>query len=100
MKLFSIVGLDPAQIVWLLPILPAVKGLCLVMITSSVLGAQGAPVVIIHLNVFAPKARPVTRDVATVGEVTVPPPDIRLHAVVPGEGLLPASVVLVPVQIN
>jgi hypothetical protein len=55
-----------------------------------------APFVTVHWNVeAAPTVKPVTPEVALLGVVATPVPDVVVHAPVPGDGLLPAKVAVV-----
>ena len=53
------------------------------------------PLLIVQTNVFAPTDNPVTPDVGSTGVVTVAVPAITVHAPVPTDGVLPASVAVV-----
>ncbi len=63
------------------------------MITSSVDGVQ-LPLEIVHLNVFAPTAKPVKPEDGLPGDVMVPLPLTRLQLPVPTAGEFPANTVL------
>ena len=51
-------------------------------VTVEVAAAQ-APFVTVQVKVFAPTAKPVTPEVGLLGVVTVPEPEVKLHAPVP-----------------
>ena len=78
----------------------AVVGLSLlVMVISSNVAAQGA-LVMVQRNTFAPTANPVMPELAALGEVIVPPPEINVHKPLPTVGIFPARVAVVVAQIN
>ncbi len=68
------------------------------IVTSSKEGVQ-EPLEMVHLNVFTPTVKPVTPELNKVGDVTVAPPAITVHAPVPTSGLFPANVA-VPGEIH
>jgi hypothetical protein len=69
------------------------------MVTLEV--ALQAPFVTVHKKVEElPTVNPVTPDDGLEGVVATPVPDVVVHAPVPGEGLLPASVAVVKLQID
>ena len=68
-----------------------------VIITSSVLGVQGA-LEIVHLKVFAPTPNPVSPEVGEEGVVIVPEPAINVQVPVPTAGVFPANVAVVTPQ--
>jgi hypothetical protein len=77
-----------------------VVGLRLNVTTTSLVDAVQGLFDMVHLKVYVVPAMPVKVDVALAGVVTVPPvPDIILHAPVPTDGTLPASVTLVNPQV-
>ena len=84
------------QISWSGPALEVVGKVATVIITSSVIVAQGAPETV-HLKVDeAPAVNPVTPEVGEAGVVIAPVPAILVHVPEPGlVGVLPASVAVV-----
>lgn len=76
-----------------------VGGSVIVIVTSSVEGAQ-KPLLIVHLNVAdVPTTNPVTPLLGNVGSVTVAVPDTTLHKPVPVVAALPANVAVVTLHI-
>ena len=69
-------------------------GVSLVIVTVS-FDSGHVPLLIVHTNVFAPTDNPVTPDVGSPGVVTVELPAITVHAPVPTDAVLPASVAVV-----
>ena len=65
------------------------------MIVTVSLDAGQEPLLIVQTNVFAPTDNPVTPEVGLLGVVTVALPAITVHAPVPTDGVLPASVAVV-----
>jgi hypothetical protein len=63
------------------------------MVTSS--KETHVPLVIVHLNTFAPTPNPVTPDVGLPGVVIVPVPLTNVHKPVPKPGEFPAKVAVV-----
>jgi hypothetical protein len=61
------------------------------MVTSSLEAGQ-AVLLIVHLKTFVPSDNPLTPDAGLAGAVTVPVPEITVHAPVPISGVFPASV--------
>lgn len=75
-----------------------VTGLELVIVTLELV--TQAPLVTVQRNVeAAPTVSPVTPEVSLLAVVTIPVPDVVVHAPVPGEALLPAKVAVVELQI-
>src|SRR5262249_6182704 len=83
-----------AQTVWSGPASADVGEASLVIVTVSAEGGHEA-LLIVHTNVFAPIASPVTPDVGLPGVVTEAPPAITVQVPVPTEGVLPARVAVV-----
>ncbi len=64
------------------------------MTTSSKESGQGA-FEMVHRNVLGPMPRPVIPEVAEVGVVMFPAPEINVHKPVPTKGVFPARVAVV-----
>ncbi len=96
------VGVLPANVVtatlhkaWSGPDTDTVGNSRIVMIMSSVEGAQ-VPFVIVHLNVtLAPIVKPVTPDNGSTGSVIVAVPETTVHKPVPAVGAFPDNVAVV-----
>jgi len=82
------------QIVWSGPAAAGVGTAETVIITVSEVEGQGA-LEIVQRKLLAPTPRAVNPDVAEVGVVMVPAPEINVHKPVPGAGALPARVAVV-----
>ena len=83
-----------AHIAWSGPAAAGVGGAETVIVTVSEEEGQGA-LEIVHLNLLAPTPRAVNPDVAKVGIVMFPAPEINVHKPVPTNGTLPARVAVV-----
>ncbi len=102
-------GLFPAKVtlvnpqvddpVWSAPALAVVGFRLKTIITSSILAEHGL-LLIVQRKMLVEPAVPVKGDVGLEGNITLPPPDIILHAPVPTVGVFPANVTLVDPQVD
>jgi hypothetical protein len=77
----------------------AEEGVSSTIITTSLVELGQNPLLIVHLNVeLPPTVNPVTPEVGSETEETVPVPDTTLHTPVPTVGGFPASVAVVVLQ--
>lgn len=87
-------ALSVIVVVHILEFVPAaetVGGKSRIIATVEVDGGH-VPLEIVHWKIFVPGDKPVTPEVANVGVVIAPPPEINVHKPLPTAGVLPAKV--------